>query len=65
MLLLTIGLLLPLMSTLLRDESPMESGLVEVCIMTSLIVAVSAAWLLRGFQSGRIVVKHLFFEKVF
>lgn len=52
-----LGLLLSLMSEFLRGESLMASGLFEVCIMTSLIVAIAAAWLLRGFQSGRIVAK--------
>jgi len=52
-----IGLLLPVMSRFLRDDSMMASGLVEVVVMASLMMAVSTAWLLRGFQSGRIVAK--------
>ena len=52
---ITAMLLIELMSMFIQQEDPEWEGMLAVISMGSLIISICTAWLLRGFQSGRIV----------
>jgi len=55
MTLITMSLLMTLVSELIQQYNPQREGLTAVMFVGSIIISICTAWLLRGFQSGRIV----------
>ncbi|MBG83954.1 MAG: murein biosynthesis integral membrane protein MurJ [Phycisphaerae bacterium] len=55
MAIITAIVLIELMSGFIQESSPEWDGMLAVMIVGSVIFSICIAWLLRGFQSGRIV----------